>query len=94
VLGRGASGEFTGFTGLVKGIQLAEYTVKDIPTIYPDESFGPALREGRHGNLGAGILRRFRIIYDYSRKQMILEPNKFFNDPFPAIRRAAPESRP
>jgi len=87
VLGRGASGEFTGYTGQVKGLQLAGYAVKDIPTIYPDESYGPALREGRQGNLGAGILRRFKIIYDYSRKRMILEPNKFFNEPFPEIRR-------
>jgi hypothetical protein len=70
----------------VKSFQLGGYALKDVPTIYPDESYGPALREGRNGNLGAGILRRFKIIYDYARKRMIVEPNKFFADPFPARR--------
>lgn len=93
VVGRGASGEFTGYAGQVKGFKLAGYALKAIPTIYPDESYGSALREGRHGNLGAGILRRFKIIYDYSRKRMIIEPNKFFNEPFPATRRTASENR-
>ncbi len=26
------------------------------------------------GSLGNAILRRFRVVFDYSRKQMILEP--------------------
>jgi ketosteroid isomerase-like protein len=86
VLGRGASGEFTGYSAQVRGFQLAEYTLKDVPTIYPDESYGSALREGRDGNLGGGILRRFKVIYDYARKRMIIQPNKFFDEPFPAIR--------
>ena len=87
VLGRGASGEFTGYAGQVKEFQLAGFALKDVPAIYPDESYGSALREGRHGNLGGGILRRFKIIYDYSRKRMIVEPNKFFPEPFPTIGR-------
>jgi hypothetical protein len=86
VLGRGASGEFTGYAGQVKSFELGGYALKDVPTIYPDESYGPALREGRNGNLGAGILRRFKIIYDYAGKRMIIEANKFFADPFPARR--------
>ncbi len=81
-LGRGASGEITGYTGRVKNFQIGNYSIKDAPTGFPDASGGTALLGGRDGNLGGGVLRRFKIIYDYSRKQMIVEPNKFINDPF------------
>lgn len=30
------------------------------------------------GNIGAGVLKQFTVIFDYSRKQMILEKNKNF----------------
>ncbi len=81
-LGRGASGEITGYMGRVKNFQLGSYSVKDIPTGFPDASSGTAGLNGRDGNLGGDVLRRFKIIYDYSRKQMIVEPNKFINEPF------------
>jgi hypothetical protein len=82
VLGRGSSGEITGYTGRVKSFQLGNYSLKDVPTTFPDQSSGTAGIGGRQGNLGGGVLRRFKIIYDYSRSRMIVEPNKFFNDPF------------
>jgi len=82
VLGMGASGEVTGYTARVKNFQLGNYLLKDIPTSFPDASAGTAGIAGRQGNLGAGVLRRFKVIYDYSRKRMIVEPNKFFDEPF------------
>lgn len=82
ILGRGASGDITGFTGRVKDFQLGKYSVKDVPTGFPDASGGTANLGGRDGNLGSGVLRRFKVIYDYSRKQMIVEPNKFISEPF------------
>jgi hypothetical protein len=83
-LGRGAGGEITGLTGRVKKFQLGGHTLADIPTDFPDSSSGTAGLGGRDGNLGAGILRRFNVVYDYSRRQMIVEPNKHFADPFGA----------
>ena len=32
--------------------------------------------------IGGEIFRRFKVTVDLSRKRMILEPNKNFNDPF------------
>jgi len=81
-LGIGASGEITGYTARVKNFQLGNYSLKDVPTGFPDASSGTAGLNGRDGNLGSGVLRRFKVIYDYSRKQMIIEPNKFINEPF------------
>lgn len=82
VLGFGASGEITGSTSRVKNLQLGSYVLNDVPTSFPDASAGTAGLGGRQGNLGAGVLKRFKVIYDYSRKQMILEVNRFFSDPF------------
>ena len=82
VLGRGAGGEITGSTGRIKKFQLGGQTIVNVPTIFPDSNSGITGIGGRQGSLGAGLLRRFKIIYDYSRKQMIVEPNKFFGEPF------------
>ena len=82
VLGRGAGGEITGSTGRIKKFQLGGQTIENVPTIFPDSNSGIRGIGGRQGSLGAGLLRRFKIIYDYSRKQMIVEPNKFFGEPF------------
>src|SRR6185503_18942939 len=45
-------------------------------------SRGLFAREGAAGNVGGGILRRFKVIFDYSRQRVILEPNKHFNEPY------------
>ncbi len=82
VLGRGGSGEITGYAGRVKSFELGGQTFNNMPTSFPDESLGVGGSNGRNGNLGSGLLRRFKVIYDYSRKQMIVEPNKFVGEPF------------
>lgn len=82
VLGVGGNGEVRGHRGRVKSFQLGGYTLKDVPTSFPDASANTAGLGGRQGNLGDGALRRFKIVYDYSRKRMIVEPNKFLNDIF------------
>lgn len=83
-LGIGASGEVTGYMGRSKSLQLGDKTLMNVPTTFPDISSGTAGGGGRQGNLGEGVLRRFKTIYDYSRKRMIVEPNKFFSEPFAA----------
>jgi len=82
VLGRGGSGEITGHTGRIKNFEFGGQMLKDVSTDFPDASSGTAGIGGRQGNLGGGVLRRFKVIYDYSRKQMIVEPNKFAGEPF------------
>jgi predicted aspartyl protease len=82
VLGRGASGEVTGYTGRSKRLQIGGQMLENVPTTFPDAASGMPGAGGRQGNLGAGVLRRFKVIYDYSRQRMIVEPNKFFSEPF------------
>jgi uncharacterized protein (TIGR02246 family) len=92
VLGRGASGEIAGYSGRVKALELGGQTFKDVPTIFPDSSSGTAGINGRQGNLGSGILRRLKVIYDYSREQMIVAPNKFSHEPFGTVMSRMPAS--
>ena len=40
------------------------------------------LDQGHDGIIGAEVLRRFRITFDYDSKQMILEPNEDFDQPY------------
>lgn len=82
VLGQGASGEVTGYAGRISILEFAGQTFRNVPTSFPDASAGTTDEPGRNGNLGSGILRRFKVIYDYSRNQIIFEPNKFAKDPF------------
>lgn len=39
-------------------------------------------RGGDAGTIGGEIFRRFKVIFDYSRRRIILEKNKHFNEPY------------
>jgi C-terminal processing protease CtpA/Prc len=36
----------------------------------------------RSGSVGADVLKRFTVVFDYHRGEMILRPNSFFKDDF------------
>ncbi len=83
VLGRGASGELTGYLATTPALTLGRYSLSDVPTVYPDESLGPVRGNfQQQGNLGSGILRRFTVIYDYPNSRIFIAPNTHLNDPF------------
>ena len=83
LLGRGGSGDIMGYVGKIKSFTLGGYTLNDVVTIFPDDALGMSKGSfGRQGNVGSGLLRRFKVIFDYAHKRMMLEPNRFLNDPF------------
>jgi hypothetical protein len=45
---------------------------------------GHIAASGASGNIGGDVLRRFKVIFDYPRRRMILEPNARLADPFEA----------
>jgi hypothetical protein len=81
--GRGAGGEQQIVVGRAKAAQLGRFLFTN-PTVglVRDPERDGATKEG-DGVIGGEIFRRFKVIIDYSRQQMILEPNKSFNDPYP-----------
>jgi hypothetical protein len=78
---RGVGGEFPLTIGRIESLTLGRFKL-DRPTAAFPQTGGFISRKGSAGNIGGLILRRFKVIFDYSRKRMILEPNKSFNEPF------------
>jgi hypothetical protein len=78
---RGVGGEFPLTIGRIESLSLGRFKL-DRPTAAFPQTGGFISRKGSVGNIGGLILRRFKVIFDYSHKRMILEPNKSFNDPF------------
>ncbi len=78
--GRGLGGTESRLLGQVKAVQLGEFVMKDPPVILLLDT--ELESKGGDGVIGGEIFRRFKIVIDYSRKRMILEPNKSFNDAF------------
>lgn len=57
--------------------------VLDAPTVQlSTTAAGAAGEAGRAGSIGADLLRRFTVLFDYRRRALYLRPNEAFNDPF------------
>ena len=67
--------------GRVPNIQFGRFTFKKPVAIYFQDKQGVVASPEFDGIIGAEILRRFKVIFDYSRRQMILEPNRYISDP-------------
>jgi len=76
--GRGAGGEQKILVGKIKAARLGKFLFGNPPV-------GLVLgNDGKEGDgvIGGEIFRRFKLILDYSRQRMILEPNRSFNEPY------------
>ena len=60
--------------GTLPQFQLGKATLDNLPANFFSE--GSPAGEGMAGHIGMGTLRKFKVIFDYSRKRMILEPTK------------------
>lgn len=74
---RGVGGEIPLVVGRVAALQLGRFTITNPITFFPH---GEIVAAGKAGNIGGNILRRFRVIFDYSRQRVILEPNEHFSE--------------
>ncbi|MDX6613656.1 MAG: hypothetical protein QOD75_2842 [Blastocatellia bacterium] len=78
----GAGGEQQLVVGRVKAMQFGQVIIKNPPIGLSQDTEGSGASQENDGLIGGEIFRRFKVILDYSRKQMILEPNSSFNDPY------------
>lgn len=67
--------------GRVPNIQLGRFTFKKPIAIFFQDKQGVLASPEFDGVIGNEILRRFKVIFDYSRQQMILEPSRSISDP-------------
>lgn len=83
-LGLGLSGEVTGRRTKLPEVRLEELLIKDVTVAYPDSLSMRHLNraQNRNGSLGAEVLRRFKIVYDYPNNRITLKKNRSFSEPY------------
>jgi hypothetical protein len=78
----GAGGEQTLLVGRVKAVQLGRFVFDNPPVALSQDTEGSGASNENDGVIGGEIFRRFKVILDYFRKRMMLEPNKSFHEPY------------
>jgi hypothetical protein len=84
IVGTGLSGDISGQRGRIKSFKIGSYELHDISAVFsPAKTRAKGERaELADGVIGNNLLRRFNIIFDYSRKKMYIKPNSHYNEPF------------
>jgi hypothetical protein len=68
--------------GRLQGLQLGRIIIQNPVTTFVAGNSGEEDTTDYAGLIGAEILRRFKVTIDYSRKQVLLEPNKHFREAY------------
>lgn len=83
-LGKGLSGNIFGKRTMVEGFKLGSNSLKGPKTAFPNmESFNSIKNIGeRNGSIGGEILKRFNLVFNYSKNEVIIKRNGNFKAPF------------
>jgi hypothetical protein len=74
-------GELSSHLGRVPAFRLGGFVVSNPLTQFSQNTSGIWATPDLAGIIGAQMLRRFTVIFDYTHGEMILEPNEHFGDP-------------
>jgi predicted aspartyl protease len=75
-------GEWPKSVGRVQSLELGSFTIEQPVTDFSQAGSGQRSNAMFSGVIGGAVLRRFEVTLDYSRDQMILEPNADLTKPF------------
>jgi Aspartyl protease/PDZ domain len=78
----GVGGVWPKLVGRVQSLELGSFVIDQPVTDFSQAKSGARSNAMFSGIIGAAILRRFTVIFDYSRNQMILEPNAGLKNSF------------
>ncbi len=83
-LGIGLSGPIFGYLSRIRSLKLAKYELRNVITAFPDyDNVAAKITSiSRNGNMGTSILKRFTVVFDYSRGAIYLRPTIAIKDPF------------
>ncbi len=83
-LGRGLSGDINGKRGRLEEFVFCGFSFKKLIAAFPEDvtTKSVTMVENRVGSIGAEILKRFRVVFDYPNKKLLLKPSKFYDAPF------------
>ncbi|HSP16849.1 MAG TPA: PDZ domain-containing protein [Thermoanaerobaculia bacterium] len=79
--GRGFGGAIDGSVGRIDALKLGSFRIASPVAIFTRCDSGPFASPEAEGNIGAAILEKFKVILDYARNRIILEPNARFAEP-------------
>lgn len=79
--GFGVGGATKGVIGRIKSLQIGNFTIPSPVTGLSLADQGAFATTKTAGNIGGGLLKRFKVIFDYANNQMILEKNENFDLP-------------
>ncbi|MEN2280792.1 aspartyl protease family protein [Algoriphagus sp. SE2] len=79
-LGQSLGGELFGFVGRVRDLNISGFHLNDVLTSYPEETpFSYVIKEsGRQGSIGAEVLGRMKLIFDYPRERLLIHRGEQF----------------
>ena len=78
----GVGGSAQTLIGRVKSMMLGRFVIDRPIARFSQATRGDYASATYDGLLGGAALRRFKVVFDYSRRQMIVEPNKYFAEPY------------
>ncbi|MES2651170.1 MAG: aspartyl protease family protein [Bacteroidota bacterium] len=83
-LGVGLGGKINGSIGRISSIKLGSYNIKNVLTSFPNygDVAAKTKQKQRTGNLGADILKKFTVIFDYQNAAMYLKKNNYYSEAF------------
>ncbi len=93
VLGAMVSGDIRGKRGSVASLRLGSQELRNIPASFASKRRANSNRPDIAGCAGTALLNKFTVVFDYSRKRILLKPNDLFDRPFtvPAAGAARPD---
>jgi len=80
--GFGIGGESWGIIGRVRAIQIGSIIIENPVVDFSQDEKGALATDTYSGIIGADILCRFNVVFDYAKKQVFLEKNAYFSRPF------------
>ncbi len=83
-LGIGLTGAINGYIGRIPSVKIGKYKLENVISAFPRFSdVGDKVRSvSRNGSIGNSILRRFDVVFDYSREAMYIKPSSYLKEPF------------
>ena len=78
----GVGGSAVAFSGRLKSISVGNFQLENLVARFSRARRGDDASAKYDGLIGGDILRRFKVVFDYSRLRMILEPNAQFAEAF------------
>jgi hypothetical protein len=78
----GLTGPIKGEIGRVRQLSLGKYSLTNVLSSFPDSRGDNSFSAERDGNLGMDALKRFMLIFDYSKGMLYLKSRGNLKEPF------------